>query len=1009
MTINYEKLILTITLFAISFSLQGQSICIDFDDVAVGTQYANVQPFVAEEGIEIYTESLVLSFSNSVYGTAEVVAASDYSFGGDEGNMLLLEDIRLLAHFNQVPEGVSAVTFDFYELTQGVANYTLPNFFGTSIYNDLSESYTNYVPSVSPDFHFGGNAYYSGDFDQFTFGGQDMLIDNICFWYEDAYCDFTDTELDYEDCGTDDNFTTTISFNAQNVGNQGFTIYVNDEEYGSFAYGSLSYTIENLLGDGVTTYEITIRDNMFDCAFELFSIPPQSCSSDCAIGDATLEYIECTEATGGTYLLDFNFINPESDSFVVATGGNPIATYSYADIPVVVSLFSFVLQPEIEVWDAINTDCIEYVDYDWVYCNPGGCNIGTSVQEIICTGDEFYLVIGTDGDAYYEAGYSTYINGEFIESIPPGFSYPDTIGPILGPIAGSPEDYTLTLVANAFPTTCTAEIFVGTVDLEACTFDQQICSVDIINMTTSACQNDVFYFEFDIDTTYLAQNGGSDSFNLQIGWFDEGGLGGFIYGEDFGNIEYSDEGYSIGPFSTNPDTSYLITARDVNLGSACAETYNEYLLPPPCDVDGCEVNGLTVTASDCYAEGLVDLSLNFFLDGEIEINLAEFTLTVNDIEFGNFPYTSLPLTVSGFPANGQAAIVSVCIVDEGDCCETISVDVPDCEGLIGVYPGDCNDDNICNNFDVLNVGLGYLSTGEVRLNAGTDWQVYDASLWSNTFANGLNYAYADANGDGEIEATDLDIVTLNYGLTHGDVLPFVEQEATPDSPDLFADLPDGFEIMQGEAFNVPIVLGSLDNQIESIYGLSFTLMYDPEIIDPNSVEVQYATSWFGVPQTNLITFDRHDMATGEVDITLVRNDQNNTSGFGEIMNFIGVVDNIAGKTEITVTVKDVLAITKSEMLLAFNKPVEIATITSANNIALKNGFEIYPNPTSDLLFVKNQMGLEIEKVQITDMNGRLLRTVNNTTRVSTADLPTGVYWVRCVAGGTVGHLRMVKL
>ena len=1006
MTINCEKLILICTLLIATFSLKGQSVCIDFDDVAVGTEYANVQPFVSEGGIEIYTESLVLSFSNSVYGTANVVAASDYSFGGDEGNMLHLQDIRLLTHFNQVPEGVSAVTFDFYELTQGVANYTLPNFFGTSIYNDLSESYTNYISYDSPDFHFGGNAYYSGDFSQFTFGGQNVLIDNICFWYDDAYCDFTDTELEYEDCGADDNFTANINFTAQNVGNQGFTVYVNGEEYDSFAYGSPSYAIENLLGDGVTTYEITIQDNMFDCQFDAFSVPPQACSPDCAIGDVTFEYIECTEATWGTYLIDFNYINPESDSFVVATFGNPIGTYAYADIPLVVSIGETTSQPQVNVWDAVGTNnCSVEVDYDWEYCVSNSCNIGTSVFEIICDGEEFYMVIGTDGDNYYEQGYSTYVNGEFIESIPPGFTHPDTIGPI----AGGAEDYTLTLSANAFPTTCTFELFVGTVDLSACTFDQQLCDLEVVNMTTSACQNDVFYFEFDIDTSYISTNGGSDSFNLQIGWYDEGGLGGFIYGEDFGNIEYSDEGYSIGPFSTNPDTSYLISVYDVNLEFACGETYNEYLLPPVCDVDACEVSELMVTSSDCYGGGLVDLTLNFFVDGEIEIALAEFSLTIGTTEFGNFPVSALPLTVSGFPANGQTAIVSVCIVDEGGCCESIFVDILDCQGLIGVYPGDCNDDNICNNFDVLNIGLGYLSTGEIRQEVGTDWQSYEASLWINNFANGTNYAHADANGDGEILVSDADVVTQNYGLTHGDVESFIEQEPTPDSPDLFADLPDNFEITQGEAFNVPIVLGSLDNQIESIYGLSFTLQYDPEIIDPNSVEMQYATSWFGVPQTNLITFDRHDMVAGELDITLVRNDQNNTSGFGEIMQFIGVVDNIAGKTEITVTVKDVLAITQTETRLAFNKPVEFATITRTDNIALQNGFEIYPNPTTDLLFVKNQMGLNIEEVQITDMNGRLLQTVRNAMRISTSNLPSGVYWVRCVAGDTVGHLRMVKL
>ncbi len=1014
MTFNCNKIILTITLIVSSFLMYGQSVCINFDDLTVGTQYGNPvgqSPetlILSQENVDFTLQELQISLpEGEVYNKAEIVDASSLGFGLPEGNLLHLEDARLLLDFANITQGVRAISFDYYEVS-GLVNFTADGLLATIINTDVASDYINSIPYSIPDIDGSGNVYYEGDISQILFGGENVYIDNLCIWYEDDFCNTSNYAMTMIPCDADNAFYSVITFDAEGVGNQGFTVSVNGESTAMFNYNEAPYQIGPLFGDGVTTYEITIQDNQFDCEFESFTIEPQGCSPDCAIGDVTFEYIECTEATLGTYLLDFNYANPESDVFSVSVEGDPFVYYNYSELPVVVSLPVFTEAPIVTICDTAVVNCCTNVEYDWQYCAENSCDIGTSIQEIICTGDEFYLVIGTDGGGYYEAGYSTYINGEFIESIPPGFSYPDTIGPILGPIAGSPEDYTLTLVANAFPS-CTAEIFVGTVDLEECTFDQQICALDIVNMSTSECLNDEFYFEFDIDTSYLAQNGGSDSFNLQIGWYDEGGLGGFIYGQDFGNIEYSDEGYSIGPFSTNPDTSYLITARDVNLNFACGETYNEYLLPPPCDVDGCEVNGLEVTASECYEGGLVDLTLNFFVDGEIEIGLAEFSLTIGTTEFGNFAVTSLPFTVLGFPANGQSAVVTVCIVDEGDCCESTFVEIPNCEGFIGVYPGDCNDDNICNNFDVLNVGLGNLGTGAARLVSGTDWQEYQVANWSNIFASSVNYAHADANGNGEISADDIDVITQNYSLTHGDVAPFVEQEATPDSPDLFADLPDNFEITQGEAFNVPIVLGSMDNQIASIYGLSFTLQYDPTVIDPNSAQMQYATSWFGVPQTNLITFDRHDMTTGEIDITIVRNDQNNTSGFGEIMHFIGVVDNIAGKSEISVTVKDVLAITKSEMLLAFNKPVEIASITRTDNIALKNGFEIYPNPSSDWLFVKNKMGLEIDQVQITDMNGRLLRTVNAVTRVSTADLPAGVYWVRCVADDTVGHLRMVKL
>lgn len=80
-----------------------------------------------------------------------------------------------------------------------------------------------------------------------------------------------------------------------------------------------------------------------------------------------------------------------------------------------------------------------------------------------------------------------------------------------------------------------------------------------------------------------------------------------------------------------------------------------------------------------------------------------------------------------------------------------------------VYPGDCNNDGKVNEVDVLPIGVFYGQTGQVRdlIDPDEDWEAKDAVPWTEPAAT-----YADANGDGTINETDLLTVALNWGEEH---------------------------------------------------------------------------------------------------------------------------------------------------------------------------------------------------------------------------------------------------
>ena len=92
-----------------------------------------------------------------------------------------------------------------------------------------------------------------------------------------------------------------------------------------------------------------------------------------------------------------------------------------------------------------------------------------------------------------------------------------------------------------------------------------------------------------------------------------------------------------------------------------------------------------------------------------------------------------------------------------------------------VYPGDCNNDGRVNEMDVLPLGVFYGMTGPRRDSLGeeTGWGPKQAIEWSDKRST-----YADADGNGIVDAADLLVIALNWG------------GAQPQASPIF---PDGFD------------------------------------------------------------------------------------------------------------------------------------------------------------------------------------------------------------------------
>lgn len=336
-----------------------------------------------------------------------------------------------------------------------------------------------------------------------------------------------------------------------------------------------------------------------------------------------------------------------------------------------------------------------------------------------------------------------------------------------------------------------------------------------------------------------------------------------------------------------------------------------------------------------------------------------------------------------------------------------------CSTTSDVWPGDANYDLVCNNSDILNIGVAFNESGPVRVGGNTSWTAQPASDYTNFFANAVNMKHADCDGNGVVDINDTTVVGQNYSLTHparlaapnvstNAVLPLLELIATPDTVGPLSPV------------SIEALLGSTALPVDSMYGISFTINYDPTVIDTNSVSANFAGSWLGTDGVDMITFVRHFPTIGKIDIAMVRNDHVNIlNGSGHLAVFdVVIVDNISTVTSSLFHLTDVTAITYTQFvqsLARMNDSVVVDPLfDGVQHVDLSSHFMIYPNPATSELYV-HANDVKVDKAEIYDMEGRLLITkkiVNNQIQMNVDGLSTGMYHLRCYSDKGIYNSRI---
>lgn len=315
-----------------------------------------------------------------------------------------------------------------------------------------------------------------------------------------------------------------------------------------------------------------------------------------------------------------------------------------------------------------------------------------------------------------------------------------------------------------------------------------------------------------------------------------------------------------------------------------------------------------------------------------------------------------------------------------------------------VWPGDSDNDRSVTPWDVLPIGLGYGLSGDGRSPASSAWSAQVAPAdWGNQFYNGLDYKFADCDGNGLIDSLDVNIIDQNMYQTHQQAPPFVPSVRNSYG-DLFFSTIDTF-FRENQHVEIPISLGRFGQPAIEAYGFAFSINYDVNFVHKYLTDFKI-DGWLcsGMNQSlyNHMTVQYRDDSVGRLDVAMVRVDGQNIVGNGEIGKMIVIMEeNIAGNILQldfdNITVIDNLGnhipiegFTHSAIILP-------DTITSlANDKSLLN-ISLYPNPVANKIYIQNAINTQL---RVYDIFGRkcVVRDIeNNLQNINLEGFTKGLY------------------
>lgn len=327
------------------------------------------------------------------------------------------------------------------------------------------------------------------------------------------------------------------------------------------------------------------------------------------------------------------------------------------------------------------------------------------------------------------------------------------------------------------------------------------------------------------------------------------------------------------------------------------------------------------------------------------------------------------------------------------------------EGQV-VWPGEVSQNAKVNNIDVLYIGLAFGETGTPRGGVWTTWTPQSYSAWSQSFSNGINYAYADCDGNGTINELDIEVIDFHFQQISGTAS---EEGFLVGNPTLHPGLKfdESTLVVTGpNTFEIDLYLGDETHLVDDFYGVAFSINYaDFENNGVASMALNLLPgSWIGANDTPL-TFIKDDVLAEEYQVAIVRTNQETVDGGGPIARLSIVMEDIVfGINSGTLNVDKIKLIDEylSESPVA-GSSLKLGGIASSSTSVVEpeewqSWYSIYPNPVVDELNIQALTGsVNWTMLEVHHVSGKRVYHKDNFSSSVVIDMnnqPAGSYYLQ---------------
>ncbi len=474
-------------------------------------------------------------------------------------------------------------------------------------------------------------------------------------------CEFAYLQLGENICNDDGTYNTTAFFEIANYQSNMVAVYVNNSFIGNQVYTNNGLALNNISPRTNSNSDIVKICSTIDesCCMELeFTAPDCTEEIPCTITNVLVEH-DCLNTEEFVALIYFNYDQTYGDTVKISDYANNLIGYFDASIQPI-QIPQVIVPSEQNVFGVIIENpsipnCIIETEIREVNCSFFECQINIDENyEIDCNDDGTYNltlsynVFNSNSDFLIVK-----VNGEVSDSV---LITPNQAFTVNNIVSNANDDFDNISICVGSSADCCAGIDILQPSCEPIT-PCVITNLDAV----AVCSIDSPTFDIVLSYEY---EGSSNQVEV------------FINGDSYGIWAAQFPSIDLGPFSNINSPDFNIEVRDVNTSILCSDS--TFLAAPMCEeFVPCTLDFIQSDSVVCNSDGSYNVNIFYGNGGSSPNNLVE--VFVNNELLDVFADNGV-IELSNITArpNSEFDIITICLVDNAECCLSYEYFVPEC-------------------------------------------------------------------------------------------------------------------------------------------------------------------------------------------------------------------------------------------------------------------------------------------------------------------------------------------